>query len=300
METDNRIHVSREEEGQKLYQFLVRRLGKHIPRELLMRWIRTGQVRVDSARAKPFARLATGQQVRLPPQALCTPAPPPGPYAGPIPKVVHEDADLLVLNKPPGMPVHAGSGHSCSLQDWVRLSYAASRFMPTPVHRLDRDTSGLLVLAKSYRMLRGMQDLWRAGEVLKLYLAWVSGEWAGQGWAPLVDHLEKRSLRGRELVTPTPGGKMALSLAAQLLRRQGATLMAVRILTGRTHQIRSQLASRGHPVLGDGKYGTAAPAERMLLHCWHLSWGGRRFTVDPDWGGSHALPAGLTPSSVLG
>jgi 23S rRNA pseudouridine955/2504/2580 synthase len=297
MNTANRIRVSREEEGQKLYQFLVRRLGKHVPKAALMRWIRTGQIRVDSARAKPFDRLAVGQEVRLPPQALPS-AHFPAPYQGPVPQIIHEDDDLLVLNKPSGLPVHAGSGHSFSLHDWTRATYNKALFTPTPVHRLDRDTSGVLVLAKSYSLLRRMHDLWKSGEVLKLYLCWVAGEWESKSWVRLSDRLKKQETGGRELVVAAPGGKEALSLVKTVSARQGSTLLAVRIHTGRTHQIRSQLASRGYPVLGDKKYGGPALAEGMLLHCWHLSWEGQGFTVGPKWGGPFAVPSSLTPEDI--
>jgi 23S rRNA pseudouridine955/2504/2580 synthase len=299
MNTANRIRVSKEEEGQKLYQFLVRRLGKDLPKAALMRWIRTGQVRVDSARAKPFDRLAAGQEIRLPPQATLVTEHRNTSYQGPIPPIVHEDEEMLVLNKPSGVPVHAGSGHRFSLHDWTLETYSGARFMPTAAHRLDRDTSGLLVLAKSYAFLRAIQERWKLGEVLKLYLAWVAGNWESNGWIQLTDRLEKRDSGGRELVVASSGGKEALSMTHAVLRRQGSTLLAVRILTGRTHQIRTQLSFRGHPVMGDRKYGGPALAEGMLLHCWHLAWDSRAFTVHPEWGSPFSVPPDLAPSDIL-
>jgi 23S rRNA pseudouridine955/2504/2580 synthase len=300
MKQSNKVFVSAEEAGQKLYQFLVRKLGGKVPGSALMRWIRTGQVRVDSARSGPYDRLEAGQEVRLPPQAnahLCHPAPPP--YSGPVPELVYEDDDLLVLNKPPGIPVHPGTGHSVSVHDWIAVERAGSPFLPTPAHRIDRDTSGLLVFAKSYASLRHLQELWKSGGVSKLYLAWACGAWDTRGWVRLRDRLGKSSVGGRELVIESEEGKEAVLLASAVGRNEGSTLVAVRLLTGRTHQIRIQLALRGHPLVGDRKYGGAACPGTMLLHCWHLSWEDRSFTVEPWWSGPFAVPAGLDPSMLL-
>jgi 23S rRNA pseudouridine955/2504/2580 synthase len=299
MKQTNRIRVSPEEAGQKLYQFLVRRLGGSVPGPALMRWIRTGQVRVDSARSGPYDRLHAGQEVRLPPQATTDLHQSKPSYSGPVPDIVHEDDELLVLNKPPGLPVHPGTGHSASVHDWAAAERAGSTFLPTPAHRLDRDTSGILVLAKSYASLRHLQELWKGGRVSKLYLAWASGTWDSQGWVRLHDQLGKVSVGGRELVVASEGGKEAVLMAAAVGRNESATLLAVRLLTGRTHQIRTQLALRGHPLIGDRKYGGPACAGTMFLHCWHLAWEDRSFAVAPRWADSFAVPDSLDPSGLL-
>ena len=150
--------VTAEEAGQKLLQYLARRLGRDVPPAALQRFIRTGQVRVDGKRAKPFNRLAMGQLVRVPPYEPGGPGPgtprPPGaspPETVPALDILHEDADLLVLVKPAGLPVHPGSGHATALTTILHARDPGAPFKPTPAHRLDRDTTGILLVAKSYR-----------------------------------------------------------------------------------------------------------------------------------------------------
>jgi 23S rRNA pseudouridine955/2504/2580 synthase len=152
--------------------------------------------------------------------------------------------------------------------------------MPTLVHRLDMETSGLLLLAKSYAMLRDLQDLWRQGEVCKIYLAWVEGETGWPRWSTLEDRLQQ-SVSRRKVTTQRT--VEARSRVVTLKRIQGCSLVAVHLLTGRKHQIRIQLSRRGHPVLGDRKYGGRSSGQGLLLHACHLSWKGRAFTLEPPW-----------------
>ena len=285
--------VSEPEAGQKLLQFLQRRLAGAIPASALQRWIRTGQVRVNGSRAKPGTRLELNHRIRVPPHDL----PEPGPSAAPVLDssehrlldVAHEDHDLLILAKPKGLPVHAGTGHQDSIVDRLRSRFADHPWKPTLVHRLDRDTSGLLVVAKTYARLLALQSLWRKEQVRKTYLAWVQGSPSWREPVLLRDETAKvRTDLGEKM--RVGGGKHSLTLARTLFQAQDAALVLVAPLTGRTHQIRVQLGSRGHPLIGDVKYGGLPRPDGMLLHAWHIAWPGEAFHLLPDWPFPWALP----------
>jgi 23S rRNA pseudouridine955/2504/2580 synthase len=287
--------VTAEEAGQKLLQYLVRRLGG-IPRAALQRFIRTGQVRLDSKRCKPFDRVREGQLVRVPPYEP-EPAAPASPEktARPEPQglgrekrpaldILHEDADLLVVVKPAGLPVHPGSGHGFALTTILHERHADAPFRPTPAHRLDRDTTGVLLVAKSYRRLRDIHEAMTTGTACKDYFAWVWGRWLlgeENEWVTLRDVLAKEGGPGFERVQPGEVGKEAVSKVRLLGRLPTASLVEVRLETGRTHQIRSQLASRGYPIVGDAKYGGGAPP--LLLHAWRVILPDAAFCAPPDW-----------------
>lgn len=294
--------VTPQEGGQKLLQYIQRVLHKDggAPQSLLMRWIRTGQVRVDKKRAKPFQRLEAGQMVRLPPQAREFWDTAPTPERASIEKtvtldIVHQEGDLLVLSKPAGLPVHGGSGHDDSLHDRLVAAYADAPFAPTLAHRLDKDTSGLVLAALSYSKLAELQELFRQHQVRKEYLAWVSGAWPWQADATLEDRLEKTGAPGSERVTAGEG-KAALAWARPLAKGKKASLLLLRLGTGRTHQLRVQLASRGHPIIGDLKYGGpplprgAHCSKGMFLHAYRLELPGECFILPAPWCGEWAHP----------
>lgn len=286
--------VTPEEAGQKLLQYLVRRLGADLPQAALQRFIRTGQVRVDGRRSKPFSRLDPGQRVRVPPyeNAEAAQAQTPTRHAdtalpgNPVPDldILHEDDELLVVVKPAGLPVHPGSGHAEALTTILAARQPEAPFRPTPAHRLDRDTTGLLLVAKSYRALRAIHEAMAAGELGKDYLAWVMGRWTESEineWVVLRDRLAKTGAPGQERMTRDADGQEAVSKVRLLFTTGEASLMEVRLVTGRTHQIRSQLGSRGHPVCGDPKYGGGRPP--LFLHAWRVTLPGAAFCAPPPW-----------------
>ncbi|WP_035067517.1 RluA family pseudouridine synthase [Nitratidesulfovibrio termitidis] len=395
--------VTAAEAGQKLVQYLQRRCGA--PQSAIQRWVRTGQVRINGGRCKPFDRVAEGDVVRVPPFAMAggegamldtsadaggakergsAPRQPAdeseffrggGPFApkclsvspahcanarhgaprggsplaaggvqksdvvnslergyssrpeilaSPLP-VVGRAEGLLVLLKPAGLAVQPGTGHTDCVTARLAAQYAGADFLPTPAHRLDRDTSGLLLVATSYARLRALSDAFAAREgLVKEYLAWVAGRWAHEGELTLHDQLEKQGAPGRQKVrrvsrmgggAAAPAGGDALRAASgqdadhaasrndadhaasrndlgrhaactvtPLRRGDAASLLLVRLHTGRTHQIRVQLAERGHPIMGDRKYGGPACGQGMLLHAVRLTLpDGESFTALPDW-----------------
>ncbi|MBG0788904.1 MAG: RluA family pseudouridine synthase [Desulfovibrionaceae bacterium] len=281
------VTVTQAESGQKLLQFLERRLTGDVPRSAIQKWIRTGQVRVDKGRKKPFDRIRAGQRIRIPPYTPGENGATASPAAGNL-VVAFEDDDLLAVAKSAGLAVHGGDKVDDSVAARLRAAHAGADFMPTLAHRLDRDTSGLLLAAKNYESLRALNDLFAAGGVGKLYLAWVRGEWKEPGEVLLEDRLEKSGAPGAEKVRPGRG-KTALARVACLVPGRRASLVAVRLLTGRTHQIRVQLASRGHPVVGDGKYGDKARGS-MRLHCYAMRVRERTLTLEPPWTDRWTVP----------
>jgi 23S rRNA pseudouridine955/2504/2580 synthase len=280
------VTVTPAESGQKLLQFLERRLDGAVPRAAIQRWIRKGQVRVDKGRRKPFDRIEAGQTVRIPPYAPGreTIAAPGGPL-----EFVHRDDRLLAIAKPAGLAVHGGPGIDDSVAARLAVAFAGADFAPTLAHRLDRDTSGLLLAARTYEALRDLGERFASGAVDKLYLAWVLGRWPEPGTVLLEDRLEKRGQPGSEKVEPG-SGRHALAEATCLASSDARSLLAVRLLTGRTHQIRVQLASRGHPVEGDGKYGPPGQRTAMRLHCYALRLDDLTLTLPPPWTGKQAVP----------
>ncbi|MFP5238503.1 MAG: RluA family pseudouridine synthase [Acidobacteriota bacterium] len=279
--------VSAAEAGQKLVQYLGRVLGEDAPGSVLMRWIRTGQVRVDGKRAKPFDRVAEGQSVRIPPFAAMRPVEGEGEQGAKLDlPVLAETPDWLVIAKPAGLPVHPGSGWTDSVQTRLASAYAGSVFVPTIAHRLDRDTSGVLLAARTHQALTRAHALLAAHGTDKRYLCWVLGKWTLSALGEpveLADRLRKEGAPGRERMEAGEEGKEARLVAVPLRIEAERALLEVRLLTGRTHQIRAQLASRGHPIAGDAKYGGGKPP--MRLHAWKLTIDEETFACPPPWGG---------------
>jgi 23S rRNA pseudouridine955/2504/2580 synthase len=267
--------------GQRLDNFLLGRL-KGVPKSHVYRLLRKGQVRVNKGRAKPDYRLEAGDVVRLPPVRRPEPGAPSasGRSAGLRleDRILHEDGRLIVLDKPSGIAVHGGSGLSHGVIEALRAARPDAPYLEL-VHRLDRETSGCLLIAKRRSFLRTLHELLREGRVEKRYLALVKGRWE-LGQVRLEDRLRKTTRGGERVVTVDDGGKTAASIFRPVEIGSAASLLEVRIMTGRTHQIRVQAAEAGHPLAGDERYGDrefnrrmkALGVERLFLHAASVAW----------------------------
>ncbi|NLY14394.1 MAG: 23S rRNA pseudouridine(955/2504/2580) synthase RluC [Gammaproteobacteria bacterium] len=252
------LEVSAGLAGQRIDNFLLARL-KGVPKTMIYRILRKGEVRVNKGRIKPDYRIKEGDLVRVPPIRM-TQADEPAPLAQGLLErleagIVYEDKALIVLNKPAGIAVHGGSGLTYGVIEAFRQMRPHNKEIEL-VHRLDRDTSGLLMIAKKRSMLRHLHEALRDDGVDKRYMALVRGRWPAsrkQVDAPL----QKSNVRsGERMVEVNPAGKEALTLF-KVLRRFGdfATLVEASPITGRTHQIRVHALYAGHAIAGDSKYG---------------------------------------------
>lgn len=301
------LTVDAEDAGQRLDNFLMRQL-KGVPKTHVYRIIRSGEVRINKGRASADTRLQAGDAVRLPPvrvseraaekaQAMADQV------ASHVPAkafvVLFEDDYFLAIDKPAGVAVHGGSGVSFGVIEQLRMARPQAKFLEL-VHRLDRETSGILLVAKRRSALKNLQDQFRARETGKTYLALVLGVWPGNKKV-LDKPLHKYLVEGQEgtagagerrvkvVSRDDPDGMPSLTLvkvrassAPSTAAARGYSLLEVTIKTGRTHQIRVHLASEGMPIAGDDKYGdfecnkalaragAATGLKRMFLHAWRL------------------------------
>lgn len=259
------LTVDERGEGQRIDNFLLREL-KGAPRTLVYRLLRRGEVRVNKGRAKAGRRLARGDVVRIPPlrlEASSKTGKPSGKLIEKIEKsIIYEDKLLLVVNKPSGLAVHGGSGLSFGVIELLRASRPGERSLEL-AHRLDRDTSGCLMLARRRSALRRLHELQRQGKVQKRYLALVHGRWA-RNRVRVKAPLKKNLLRGGErMVQVAADGKPAHTEFRVVRRFAQATLVEATLGSGRTHQIRVHAAHLGTPILGDPKYGDEAANRRF-------------------------------------
>lgn len=288
-----RVEVREDQAGQRLDNFLVGR-AKGVPRQRIYRSIRTGEVRVNGRRARAQQRLAAGDQVRMPPLVM---------RAGPAPArphdfgdaVLFESDDLLVINKPGGWAVHGGSGVGFGVIEALRAGRPDLRFLEL-VHRLDRDTSGCLMIAKRRPALRRLHDALREGGVGKHYLALVAGCWPKRR-REVDAPLQRRVLHsGERVVRVSSEGKPSLTRFERLDDWSSAEAPALSLVravpvTGRTHQIRVHARHAGHPIVGDAKYGDEAVDRWARAHI-----GLRRLFLHA---GSIVLPDGLRLEAPL-
>ncbi len=248
--------VGSERDGQRIDNFLASQL-KGVPKSLIYRIVRTGQVRINGKRAKPDTRVAEGDEIRIPPVRVAEQVQHGVPAASQLERIeqnlVYEDRDFLVLNKPCGLASHGGSGISFGAIELLRL--ARPKDTLELVHRLDRDTSGILVFSRKRSALTALQSVIRAGGVIKQYLTLLAGHLPQMALS--VDApLRKSVLQGGErMVQVTDDGKPSVSHLRVLETYASASLVEVTIETGRTHQIRVHCQHIGHPVAGDEKYG---------------------------------------------
>jgi 23S rRNA pseudouridine955/2504/2580 synthase len=275
--------VDADSAGQRLDNFLLRRL-KGVPKTHVYRVIRSGEVRLNRGRAGADARLEEGDVVRVPPVRVAQRAAPAVP-AREFP-VLFEDEWLLAIDKPAGVAVHGGSGVSSGVIEQLRRArqgQAAARFLEL-VHRLDKETSGVLLLAKKRSALTALQDQFRARGTTKIYATLVFGAWPRSVKVidePLHKTLTAAGERHVRVVSKAHDeGRRSITLVTVVRPVGDCTLLDVSIKTGRTHQIRVHLAHAGHPIVGDPKYGDfarnkafakAQRQERMFLHARELA-----------------------------
>ena len=306
------LTVDAESAGQRLDNFLFRHL-KGVPKTHVYRIIRSGEVRINKGRVQAETRIEAGDVLRLPPirisqraeEGATAPAP-----AREFP-VLLEDEAILAVDKPAGTAVHGGSGVSFGVIEQLRTARPGAKFLEL-VHRLDRETSGILLVAKKRSALVALQDQFRERETGKTYLALVEGAWPANKKvldAPLARFLLPDGSAGagerrvRVVAKDHPDAMRAVTLVRVLAKfslpgdAAPMSLLAVTIKTGRTHQIRVHLASAGHPIAGDDKYGESdrqralqkLGLRRMFLHAWRLQFN------HPASGERVALQAGLPP-----
>jgi 23S rRNA pseudouridine955/2504/2580 synthase len=289
------VEAQEGDDGQRLDNFLMRTLGA-VPRSLVYRILRTGEVRVNGRRAKPAYRLVAGDRVRLPP-LQGTKRDAPDTVKAPSKSlrdfvtaaVIFEDRDLIVVNKPAGVAVHGGSGVSFGVIEALRAVHPQLKELEL-VHRLDRETSGCLLVAKRRAVLRDLHAQLRQREMEKRYLALVAGRWPFG--TKTIDLPLKTNLKqgGERVVRVHTDGQAAVTTFKPIEQfGKVATLLDIALGTGRTHQIRVHAAHAGYPVAGDEKYGDRDKdaklkeygLSRMFLHASSLTFrrGEQPFTV---------------------
>jgi 23S rRNA pseudouridine955/2504/2580 synthase len=304
-----RVLVDESGEGQRLDNFLIRLL-KGVPKTHVYRVIRSGEVRVNKGRASADTRLALGDEVRVPPVRTSER---PEASGAAVPgrefPLLFEDDHLLAIDKPAGVAVHGGSGVAFGVIEQLRRARPQARFLEL-VHRLDKETSGVLLLAKKRSALTALQDQFRARDTGKTYAALVSGRWPASAKVidvPLHKTLDAAGERHvRPVAADHPDGRRSITLVRVAQAFEDFSLLEVTLKTGRTHQIRVHLAHQGHPIIGDPKYGdfelnkqlargeglSGVRFNRMFLHA-------RRLAFDhPASGERLTLEAPLPPECV--
>ena len=273
--------VGEEGAAQRVDNYLTRLL-KGVPKSHIYRILRSGEVRVNSSRVGPAHRLEVGDRLRLPPVRTAKPTAAAGATL-PVkprlePHILHEDDVLIAIDKPAGMAVHGGSGVSVGVIEQLRAERPAARFLEL-VHRLDRETSGVLLIAKKRSALTDLHAQLREGRAQKHYLALVKGRW-GNAKQSVTLPLHKYVLQSGERRVRVQADGQAAHTIFRLERRLGEyTLLGAELKTGRTHQIRVHLAHLGFPIAGDDKYGdyasnkalAAQGLKRMFLHACRMS-----------------------------
>jgi len=242
---------------QRIDNFLIARL-KGVPKTHIYRILRKGEVRVNKKRAQPSYRVQSGDQIRIPPIRLADAAEPAIPSQSLMTvlsnRILYEDKNLLIINKPAGIAVHGGSGVKIGVVEALRCMYPKLPHLELG-HRLDLDTSGCLVLAKKRSILKEVHDLFRAGHVHKIYYALTKGHWRPDELKVDVPLRKNQLSSGERIVKVDREGKPSITLFRQLKSFKDASLVEATLLTGRTHQIRVHSQYRKHPIAGDEKYG---------------------------------------------
>jgi 23S rRNA pseudouridine955/2504/2580 synthase len=266
------LKIDAETATQRLDNYLLRIL-KGVPKSHIYRIIRAGEVRVNKKRAKPDLKLNFGDLVRIPPVRTL---PPKNhsvneQFAAKLLKcIIYEDENFIVVNKPFGLAVHGGSGLSLGLIEALRTTRTDLRYLEL-IHRIDRETSGCILVAKKRSALRKIQASFALKEVKKIYLAILQGVWQNSNTVAVNIPLQKNVLKsGERMVVVSSAGKPSQSNFKFLENYQDSCLVEVAPVTGRTHQIRVHSAYLKHPILGDEKYGGQV-ARRLYLHAYKIS-----------------------------
>ncbi|MDP2242323.1 MAG: RluA family pseudouridine synthase [Burkholderiales bacterium] len=274
----NRVEVGEDGAGQRVDNYLTKLL-KGVPKSHIYRILRSGEVRVNGGRIGPDHRLAAGDTLRVPPVRTAQPRPSPHPEHGSRLEahILHEDDALLVINKPAGLAVHGGSGISHGVIEQMRATRPAAGFLEL-VHRLDRATSGVLLLAKKRSALTTLHEQLREGRAEKFYLVLVSGVWRNEKQNVRLALNKHVLASGERRVSVSEEGMASHTIFRLKQAWQEFSLLEAELKTGRTHQIRVHLAHLGFPIAGDDKYGDFAlnkvlakkGLKRMFLHAWKV------------------------------
>ena len=269
------VEVTEDEAGQRIDNYLLARL-KGVPKSHVYRIVRSGEVRINSKRVQASRKIAAGDRIRVPPVRVAerddaSPAPH---YKLPI---LFEDDHLLAIDKPAGIAVHGGSGVAHGVIESLRSMRPEARFLEL-VHRLDRETSGVLLIAKKRSALTALHEKLRSRDVDKRYLVGVAGRFRNEKQRVRLALAKRAAADGGKRVSVSDEGQEAETIFRLLERRDDASLLEAELLTGRTHQIRVHLAHLKHPVLGDDRYGDfelnralrKRGLKRMFLHAARL------------------------------
>lgn len=273
--------IEKQQADQRIDNFLLTQL-RTVPKSHIYRLLRKGEVRVNKKRIKPSYRLQENDSIRIPPLQITPQVKNYCPSDKLITllknSVLFEDEDLLIINKPSGIPVHGGSGIQGGVVNALRYIYPEMKFLEL-AHRLDRETSGCLILAKKRSVLREIHELLRQGKVTKIYQLLVLGRWPAEKTTVELSLLKNQIRSGERMVKVTDEGKHSITHFKPLHYYSCATLLEANLATGRTHQIRVHTSYYGHPVAGDEKYGDKAfnrltdklGCKRLFLHAIDLS-----------------------------
>jgi 23S rRNA pseudouridine955/2504/2580 synthase len=269
------ITVDESAEGQRIDNFLARHL-KGVPKSHIYRILRSGEVRVNSKRIEATHRLQLGEVVRIPPVRVAAPEAKVGvaPLTNKLAaSVIYEDDAMLVLDKPAGMAVHGGSGISRGVIEQLRLERPQAKFLEL-AHRLDRETSGVLLVGKKRSALVVLHDMMRENKMRKRYTMLVKGHWHDKKRRVVLPLMKYQLDNGEKRVSVEEGGQHSETIFHLKQHLGEYTLLEAELVTGRTHQLRVQLVHLGYPILGDDKYGDFAlnktlqkrGLKRMFLH----------------------------------
>ena len=287
------VTITEEEAGQRIDNYLLR-VCKGVPKSHVYRILRSGEVRVNKGRIDQLYRLVQGDVVRIPPIRIAEK------QEGHVPaaefKIIFEDSHLLVIDKPAGVAVHGGSGVSFGVIEQLRASRPEAKFLEL-VHRLDRETSGLLLLAKKRSALTSLHEQMRDGLTDKRYLTMVAGDWKNARQHIKLPLHKYTTADGERRVSVQADGMPSHTVFSLLKKFHGFALLEAELKTGRTHQIRVHLSSSGFPILGDDKYGdfalnkalqkasdTRGALKRMFLHAHQITFShpdtGKKMTLN--------------------